>query len=99
MWSLDGSNKGRVALLDDVVELDLGHQVLLQSRGISSFATAKRTSDLLCDRLVLAELGEKRLVEQILDVLGVVEGRQSGRALGDLLLVARLARVYALEDA
>jgi hypothetical protein len=42
---------------------------------------------------VLAELVEERLVKEVLDVLGVVEGSCGGGALRDLLLVAGLTRV------
>ncbi len=37
-------------------------------------------------------------MEQILDVLGVVEGRRVGRGLGDLLAIGRLSRVDPTED-
>jgi hypothetical protein len=42
---------------------------------------------------MLAELVKQRLVEKVLDVLGVVEGCCGGGALRDLLLVAGLTRV------
>lgn len=45
------------------------------------------------------ELVEDRLVEQELDVLGIVECFGGGAALVGPFLVARLARVDALDDA
>lgn len=94
-----GIDEGGVALLDDVIELDLGDEVPLEACGISSFAAAQGAGNLLCDGLVFAKLGQEWLVEQVVDVFGVVEGGGSGRALGDDLLLARFAGVDALEDA
>jgi hypothetical protein len=45
---------------------------------------------------VFAELIEQRLVKEVLDVLGVVKGSGGGGALGNLLLIARFARVDTL---
>jgi len=89
----EGIDEGGISLLDDVVEFDLGHEVLLKACGISSFAATKRACNLLRYRLVLAELGEERFMEEIRDVLRVVEGCGSSGTLGDLLLLARFAGV------
>jgi hypothetical protein len=52
-----------------------------------------RPRQLLRKRLVLPEFVEQRLVQQVLDVLGVVERGWGGRALVGLLLVKRIAGV------
>lgn len=88
-----GVNKGGVSLLDNVVQLHLRDERLLQACGIASLSTAEGTANLLCNSLVLAELVEEGLMEEVLDVLGVVEGSCGGRALGNLLLVAGFAGV------
>ena len=93
-----GVGEGGIALLDDVVELDLGHEVALQTRSIAGLSATEGATNLLCDGLVLAELGKQRLVEKVVDVLGIVEGGLGCGALGDLFLVARFAGVDALED-
>jgi hypothetical protein len=62
-------------------------------------ASAEGPSNLLLKRLLVAELLEERLVEQVLDVLGVVEGGRCVRSARGLLLVARLAGVDSLPDA
>lgn len=95
-----------VALSDDMVQGVLGPASLLRSRsialesgGIVCVASAEGPSNLLLKRLLVAELLEERLVEQVLDVLGVVEGGRCVRSARGLLLVARLAGVDSLPDA
>jgi hypothetical protein len=68
---------------------------LVDALGVADLIAAKRARNLLGEDLLVAELCEERLVEKILDVLGVVKGGGVTRALSDLGLVARLARVYA----
>ena len=48
---------------------------------------------------MVSELIEDGIMKQILDVLGVVEGRRSSGSFGCFLLVARFAGVNALVDA
>jgi len=91
-------DEGRVALLDDVVQLKLGCEVLLEARGIANIVAAESLANFLREGLLVAELGQERLVEQVLDVLCVVEGGRCGGGLVHALLVARLARVDSLED-
>jgi hypothetical protein len=67
-----------VALLDNVVQLELGCEVLLEARGIADIVAAEGFANLLCKGFLIAELGQKRLVEQVLDVLCVVEGGGGG---------------------
>ena len=62
-------------------------------------ASAEGPSNLLLECLLVAELLQERLVEQVLDVLGVVKGGRSMRCARRLLLVARLAGVDSLPDA
>jgi hypothetical protein len=62
-------------------------------------ASAEGPCNLLLESLLVAELLEERLVEQVLDVLGVVKGGRSVRGARGLLLVARLAGVDSLPDA
>ena len=67
-------DKGRVALLDDVVEGHLGGEVLLHAVCVRDFIATESTTNLLGQSLVVAELVEERLMKQVLDVAGVVEG-------------------------
>lgn len=63
-------------LLDDVI--DSVHWLgLLQVLGQTPLSTADSFRQLLCKRLVFPQLAQDWLMEQVLDVLGVVEG--SGR--------------------
>lgn len=82
-----------VALLDDMVKGEFWSVVLLEARGVADFTTTQGTSDLLGESLLVTELVEQGLVEQILDVLGVVEGGVGGGGLGGLLLVPGLTGV------
>jgi hypothetical protein len=91
---LERERERRVALLDNVVEARDGLG-LLEVLSQPPLATADRARELLRERLVLAELDQERLVEQVLDVLMVVEGRGGRRALVRALLVQRVARVDA----
>lgn len=86
-------DEGRVALLDDMVKGEFGSVVLLEARSVADFTTTQRTSDLLGESLLVTELVEQGLVEQILDVLGVVEGGVGGGGLGGLLLVPGLTGI------
>lgn len=88
-------DKGRVALLDDMVEGHLGSEGLLHAVCVGDFIAAQSTTNLLGQSLVIAELVEKGLMEKVLDIAGVVEGGGLGRVrvLCCLLLVAGLARV------
>lgn len=90
--------ESRVALLDDVVERVDG-LVLGQGLGGAVLALTHDFGHLLGKGLVLAELAQDGLVHQVLDVLGIVEGRGSGRALVGLLLVLGLAGVDTLQNA
>jgi hypothetical protein len=90
-------DEGGISLLDNVVELDLRDVGLLQPGSIANLAPTQSATNLLCNSLVLAELIEEGFVEEVLDVLGVVEGGCGSRAFGDLLLVAGLARVDTFE--
>ena len=76
-----------------MVERELRRIVLLESRGIAHFSTTKSTGDLLLERFLFTEFVEQGLVEEILDVPRVVEGRAGGRGLGGFLLVARLTGI------
>ncbi|KAI6761504.1 hypothetical protein HG531_002057 [Fusarium graminearum] len=78
-------DEGRVALADDMVKsiarlssLLGSRSVALETGGISDIASAERTRDFLLENLLVAELLKQRLMEQVLDVLGVVEGRRAG---------------------
>lgn len=86
-------DEGGIALLDNMVEGELGGVVLLEARSVADFTTTQRPSDLLRKSLLFTELVQQRLVKQILDILGVVEGCVGGRSLRGLLLVARLTRI------
>jgi len=81
-------------LLDDVVEA-VGRLLVLKVLGEVPLAAADGLAELLGERLVLAQLVEDGLVEEVLDVLGVVERRRGRRALVGLLAVLGLARVDA----
>lgn len=94
-----GVDKSRVALLDDMVKSEFGSVVLLQARGIADFATTQGASDFLRKGLLVTELVEQRLVQQVLDVLGVVEGSVRGGGLGGLLLAPGLTRVNSCRRA
>jgi hypothetical protein len=75
----EGVDKGRVALFDDVVEGHLGGEVLLHAVCVGDFIATESTTNLLGQSLVVAELVEKGLMEQVLDVASVVEGGGLGR--------------------
>lgn len=92
-------DKGRIALLDDVIEGYTGLCGLLQSRRIADLAPSERSGDLLRKGFVVSKFAEDGFMEEILYVFGVVEGGRRGRGLGGFLLVAGLTRVYALVDA
>jgi len=91
-------DESRVALLDNVVQLELGCEVLLEACGIANIVAAESFANLLRKGFLVAELGQKRLVEQVLDVLCVVEGGGGGGGLVHALPVARLTWVDTLED-
>lgn len=89
---LDPSVKCSSPLLDKVVKPQ--HRLgILQILCQTPFLPPDRPRQLLRKRLVLPELVEQRLVQQVLDVLGVVERGRGGRALIGLLLVKRVAGV------
>jgi hypothetical protein len=67
----------------------------LEAHGVRRLVAPERARNLLRQRLVLAELLQQRLVLQVLDVAGIVEGCRRRRRLGRLFLVAR----FAWEDA
>lgn len=101
-----GVDECGVALSDDMVQGVLGPASLLRSRRIAlesgsimCVASAEGPCNLLLESLLVAELLEERLVEQVLDVLGVVKGGRGVRGARGLLLVARLAGVDSLPDA
>lgn len=73
--------------------------IALEAGGISDISPSEGARDLLLERLLVSELLQKRLVQQILDILGVVEGGGSSRALVDFLAVVGLAREDTLPDA
>jgi len=68
-------------------------EVALQSLSIANFIPSEQTTDFLRERLVISELGQEWLMEEVLDVFGVVKGGGRGRGFGGLALVARFARV------
>jgi hypothetical protein len=72
--------------------------VLLEACSIADFATTQGAGNLLRKGLLVTELVEQGLVQQILDVLGVVEGSVGGRGLGSLLLVPGLTGVDSCES-
>jgi hypothetical protein len=86
-------DESRVALLDDMVKGEFGSVVLLEARGVADFTTTQGTGDLLGQSLLVTELVEQGLVEQILNVLGVVEGGVGSGGLGGLLLVPGLTGI------
>nr|POE77694.1 hypothetical protein CFP56_09337 [Quercus suber] len=47
--------------------------------GIADFVTTKRLRYFLRKRFLISELVEKRLMKEVLDVFGIVEGRAWGR--------------------
>lgn len=102
----EGVDKGRIALANNMVEgvvrlssLFGASSVAFETSSVLDVATAKGLGNLLFERLLVAELLDKRLMQQILDILGVVKRSRGRRGLGNLLLAARLARVDALPDA
>jgi hypothetical protein len=76
-----------------MVEGELRSVVLLEARSVADFTTTEGASDLLGKSLLVTELVQQRLMKQILDILGVIEGGVGGGSLGGLLLVARLTGV------
>lgn len=101
-----GVDECGVALSDDMVQGVLGpasllgpRRIALESGSIVCVASAEGPSNLLLECLLVAELLEQRLVEQVLDVLGVVKGGGCVRGARGLLLVARLAGVDSFPDA
>jgi len=82
-----------------VVQLDLGLAILLQPCGILYLIAPKRSCDLLGEGLLFTEFCEQGLMQEILDVFGVIKGgRMRSRFIG-LLEVAWFSRVDSLEDA
>lgn len=80
-----------------MVERELRRIVLFQARCVSNFSTSKSAGNLLLEGFLVAELLEERLVKEVLDVPGVVEGRARGGGLRSLLLVARFTRIDSLD--
>lgn len=76
-----------------MVEGELGSVILLEACSVADFTTTEGASDLLGKSLLVTELVQQRLMEQVLDILGVIEGGVWGGSLGGLLLVTRLTRV------
>lgn len=76
-----------------MVEGQTRSKVLLQTGGIADFIPSKRACNLLAQSFVVAELVKEGLVEEVLDVFGVVESGGSARVLCRLALVSRLTRV------
>ena len=74
----EGIDEGRVALLNDMVEGESRGVVLFKAGSITDFTTAQGAGNLLRKRLLVTELVQERLVEQILDILGVIEGCVGG---------------------
>lgn len=48
---------------------------LLEAFGIGVVSTSEGLGELLCEGLVLTELGEDGLVNEVLDILGLIEGQ------------------------
>jgi len=71
----------------------------VKSDGISNFIPAEGATNFLSESFVVAEFGEQRLMEEVLNVFGVIKGGGWRRALLDLVLVAGLSGIDALEDA
>lgn len=67
--------------------------VLLQARGIADISTTQRTRNFLRKRLLVTELPQQGLMQEVLDVFGVVESGVGSGGLRGLLLITRLARV------
>lgn len=78
--------------LDEMVQSQYGLRILEILRQ-SPFLSPYSSSQLLGERLVLSELVEKWLVEQVLDIFGVVEGSGSCRAFVGFLLMEGVSRV------
>jgi hypothetical protein len=78
-----------------MIEGHLRSEVLLHAVCVGDFIATESTTDLLGQSLVVAKLVEEGLMEEVLDVAGVVEGGGLGRVrvLCCLLLVTGLARV------
>lgn len=87
-----------IALLDDMIQGHTRRIVLLNARGIADISTTERTSNLLAQSLLLAELRKQRLMEEVLDVASVVECRVWSGSLGCLLLVAWLSWIDTFYD-
>lgn len=76
-----------------MIEGDLGREVSFVSSGIANFTPAEGSRNLLCNRFLLAEFLQQRLVQEILDVFCIVESRAWSRVFSCLLFVARFSRV------
>lgn len=71
---------------------------LLQALGERPLASSKRTSEFFRKRLVLSKRVEKRLMQEVHDIFGIVERCRGRGTLVGFLLVGRLSRVDSLED-
>jgi len=78
-----------------MIEGHLRSEVLLHAVCVGDFIATESTTNLLGQSLVVAKLVEEGLMEEVLDIAGVVEGGGLGRVrvLCCLLLVTGLARV------
>lgn len=82
----------RIALLDDMVQAQLRGIIPLQTSSIANLSTSKGPGDLLRKRFLITEFLEQWLMEEVLDILGVVKGRIGGGGFRGLLLIPGLTR-------
>lgn len=85
-------NERGVPFLDDMVQSKFRSIILLQASGIADLSTSEGPRDLLCESFLITKFLEKRLMEEELDILGVVKGCIGGGRFGCFLLVAGLTR-------
>lgn len=67
----EGVGERRIPLFHKVVEGYSWLDIFFQTLCISVFAATKRLLEFLCERLVFSELVKDRLVEEVLDILGL----------------------------
>lgn len=91
--------EGWVPFFDDVIELYTGFVEIFETFGIGEVAAAEGFREFFAEGFVLTEFLEDRLVEKVLNVLGVVEGYWGSRTLVGFLLVTGLSWVDSLKDA
>jgi hypothetical protein len=90
-------NKSWVSLLDDVIQSHPRPR-FFQTYCISNLISTQGPSDLLGKRLVFTKLVQKRLVEKILDVPGIIKSSGRSGAFGNLLFLSRFSRIDSLQQ-